>query len=144
MGEEHPAFGDPNNVTVPGTAGAIMVGALVGSPPGEKGLFSRAIAERRLDGAADGPRRRAPARSRTGPSMDALGVGTIRTCAPPLNELTGRRRAAWSSMATSFQDESLTFMDAAERHRRLAGSKRTGRTSASADQVPWLAAAVRG
>ncbi len=37
--------GDPNNVTVAGeSAGAIMVGALVGSPQA-KGLFTRAIAE---------------------------------------------------------------------------------------------------
>src|SRR5215208_4034434 len=37
--------GDPNNVTVAGeSAGAIMVGALVGSPQA-KGLFARAIAE---------------------------------------------------------------------------------------------------
>ena len=37
--------GDPNNVTVAGeSAGAIMVGALVGSPQA-KGLFHRAIAE---------------------------------------------------------------------------------------------------
>ena len=39
--------GDPNNVTVAGeSAGAIMVGALVGSPQA-KGLFHRAIAELR-------------------------------------------------------------------------------------------------
>src|SRR5687767_7888093 len=37
--------GDPNNVTIAGeSAGAIMVGALVGSPQG-KGLFNRAILE---------------------------------------------------------------------------------------------------
>ena len=37
--------GDPNNVTIAGeSAGAIMVGALVGSPQA-KGLFHRAIAE---------------------------------------------------------------------------------------------------
>src|SRR5688500_19730256 len=37
--------GDPNNVTMAGeSAGAIMVGALVGSPQG-KGLFNRAILE---------------------------------------------------------------------------------------------------
>ena len=48
--------GDPSKVTIAGeSAGAIMVGALVGSPQA-KGLFIRAIAaERRLDGAADGP-----------------------------------------------------------------------------------------
>ena len=45
--------GDPNKVTIAGeSAGAIMVGALVGSPQA-KGLFIRAIAaERRLDGPA--------------------------------------------------------------------------------------------
>ena len=37
--------GDPNNVTIAGeSAGAIMIGALVGSPQA-KGLFQRAIAE---------------------------------------------------------------------------------------------------
>src|SRR4030095_9618743 len=46
--------GDPNNVTVAGeSAGAIMVGALAGSPQA-KGLFTRAIAE---SGGAAGVRR---------------------------------------------------------------------------------------
>ena len=37
--------GDPNNVTIFGeSAGAIMIGALVGSPQA-KGLFKRAIAQ---------------------------------------------------------------------------------------------------
>jgi para-nitrobenzyl esterase len=84
--------GDPDNVTVAGeSAGAIMVGALVGSPEA-KGLFNRAVAQsggwmgltmgRMASGEAaqaDGAR-----------TMDALGVKTIAELrAKPLDELTG-------------------------------------------------------
>ena len=47
--------GDPNNVTIAGeSAGAIMVGALVGITAGQGPLPSRDPRERRLDGPADG------------------------------------------------------------------------------------------
>ena len=84
--------GDPNNVTVAGeSAGAIMVGALVGSPLA-KGLFHRAIAEsggwmgltmgRMTSGEA--------ALANGAKTMEALGVKTIAELrAKPLNELTG-------------------------------------------------------
>jgi len=82
--------GDPNKVTVAGeSAGAIMVGALVGSPQA-KGLFTRAIAESggwmgltmgrmrtSADAEADGVK-----------AMQTLGVATIAELrAKPLDEL---------------------------------------------------------
>jgi len=84
--------GDPNNVTVAGeSAGAIMVGALVGSPQA-KGLFHRAIAEsggwmgltmQRMNSSAQAQENGAKA-------MAALGVKTIAELrAKPLAELTG-------------------------------------------------------
>jgi para-nitrobenzyl esterase len=84
--------GDPNNVTVAGeSAGAIMVGALVGSPQA-KGLFHRAIAQsggwmgltmgRMTSGET--------AQANGAKAMEALGVKTIAELrAKPLNELTG-------------------------------------------------------
>jgi para-nitrobenzyl esterase len=53
--EHHRVRRRPSNVTIFGeSAGAIMIGALVGSPQA-KGLFHRAIAERRrVDGPDDG------------------------------------------------------------------------------------------
>jgi para-nitrobenzyl esterase len=84
--------GDPNNVTIAGeSAGAIMVGALVGSPPA-KGLFHRAIAE------SGGWMGLTMGRMTSGETalangqktMEALGVKTIAELrAKPLNELTG-------------------------------------------------------
>jgi para-nitrobenzyl esterase len=84
--------GDPNNVTIAGeSAGAIMVGALVGSPQA-KGLFHRAIAE------SGGWMGLTMGRMTSGETalangqktMDALGVKTIAELrAKPLNELTG-------------------------------------------------------
>jgi para-nitrobenzyl esterase len=84
--------GDPNNVTIAGeSAGAIMVGALVGSPQA-KGLFHRAIAESggwmgltmaRMTASAQAEENGARA-------MTALGVKTIAELrAKPLAELTG-------------------------------------------------------
>jgi len=84
--------GDPNNVTVAGeSAGAIMVGALVGSPQA-KGLFKRAIAESggwmglqmaRMKTAAD-------AEAAGVKAVDALGVKSMAELrAKPMNELTG-------------------------------------------------------
>ncbi len=107
--------GDPNNVTVAGeSAGAIMVGALVGSPQA-KGLFNRAIAE------SGGWMGLTMARMRTGASaqadgvksMEALGVTTIRDLrVKPLNELTGL--SAGGLVVDGYlipEEESLTFMN---------------------------------
>src|SRR5262245_40932812 len=84
--------GDPNNVTIAGeSAGAIMVGALVGSPVA-KGLFHRAIAESGgWVGLTMGKMRSSEAALADGAkSMEALGVKTIAELrAEPLNELTG-------------------------------------------------------
>src|SRR5688500_12744670 len=84
--------GDPNNVTVAGeSAGAIMVGALVGSPQA-KGLFNRAIAQSggwmglQMSRMTSGPQ----AQANGAKAMEALGVKTIAELrAKPLNELTG-------------------------------------------------------
>ena len=84
--------GDPNNVTIAGeSAGAIMVGALVGSPQA-KGLFQRAIAQ---SGGWMGltMSRMAPgvqAQANGTKAMDALGIKTIAELrAKPLAELSG-------------------------------------------------------
>jgi para-nitrobenzyl esterase len=84
--------GDPNNVTIAGeSAGAIMVGALVGSPQA-KGLFHRAIAQ---SGGWMGltmakMATSALAQENGAKAMAALGVKTIAELrAKPLAELTG-------------------------------------------------------
>jgi len=84
--------GDPNNVTIAGeSAGAIMVGALVGSPQA-KGLFNRAIAQ---SGGWMGltmakMNTSAQAQENGAKAMAALGVKTIAELrAKPLAELTG-------------------------------------------------------
>lgn len=84
--------GDPSNVTIAGeSAGANMVGALVGSPQA-KGLFHRAIAE---SGGYMGltmakMRTSAQAQESGAKAMAALGVKTIAELrAKPLAELTG-------------------------------------------------------
>src|SRR5262245_51508610 len=84
--------GDPNNVTIAGeSAGAIMIGALVGAP-GANGLFHRAIAQ------SGGWMRLTMARMNTSAqaqengakAMATLGVKTITELrAKPLAELTG-------------------------------------------------------
>ncbi len=88
--------GDPNNVTVAGeSAGAIMVGALVGAPQA-KGLFKRAIAE---SGGWMGltmahMRTAADAQAAGEKSVEALGVKTIAELrAKPLDELMGLNSA---------------------------------------------------
>src|SRR4030095_16004666 len=106
--------GDPNNVTIAGeSAGAIMVGALVGSPLA-KGLFHRAIAESGgwmgLTMGRMTPGQNAQA---TGvKTMEALGVKTIAELrAKPLNELTGL--SAGGLIVDGYvlpEDLSLTFM----------------------------------
>jgi len=84
--------GDPNNVTIAGeSAGAIMVGALVGSPVA-KGLFHRAIAESGgWMGLTMGKMTLGETALANGQkTMEALGVKTIAELrAKPLNELTG-------------------------------------------------------
>jgi len=82
--------GDPNNVTIFGeSAGAIMIGALVGSPPA-KGLFHRAIAE---SGAWMGLQmaRMAPGERALGAGAKALEAAGVKTIAElrakPLAEL---------------------------------------------------------
>jgi para-nitrobenzyl esterase len=84
--------GDPDNVTIAGeSAGAIMVGALVGSPQA-KGLFNRAIAQ---SGGWMGltmarMRSGAEAQAAGAKAVEALGVTSIAQLrARPLAELTG-------------------------------------------------------
>ena len=83
--------GDPNKVTIAGeSAGAMMVGALVGSPQA-KGLFVRAIAQSGgYMGLQMGRMRQASAAEADGvKAMDALKVSSIAELrAKPLNELT--------------------------------------------------------
>jgi para-nitrobenzyl esterase len=82
--------GDPGNVTVAGeSAGAIMVGALVGSPQA-KGLFTRAIAESGgWMGLTMGRMQQASTAEANGvKAMQALGVSTIAELrAKPITEL---------------------------------------------------------
>jgi para-nitrobenzyl esterase len=107
--------GDPNNVTVAGeSAGAIMVGALVGSPQA-KGLFNRAIAESGgWMGLTMGRMRSGAAAQADGAkTMDALDVKTIRELrARSFNELTGL--SAGGLVVDGYlipEDASLTFMN---------------------------------
>ena len=105
--------GDPNNVTIAGeSAGAIMVGALLGSPQA-KGLYHRAIAEsggwmgltmgRMTSGQT--------AQANGAKTMEALGVKTIAELrAKPMNELTGL--SAGGLIVDGYlipEDVSLTF-----------------------------------
>jgi para-nitrobenzyl esterase len=105
--------GDPGNVTIAGeSAGAIMVGALVGSPQA-KGLFHRAIAQSGgWMGLPMGRMRSGVAAQADGTkTMDALGVKTIRDLrVKPLEELTGL--SAGGLVVDGYlipEDESLTF-----------------------------------
>jgi para-nitrobenzyl esterase len=107
--------GDPNNVTIAGeSAGAIMVGMLVGSPQA-KGLFHRAIAESGgWMGLTMGRMRSgATAQADGAKAMDALGVKTIRDLrVKPLDELTGL--TAGGPVIDGYlipEDQSLTFMN---------------------------------
>ncbi len=110
--------GDPSNVTVAGeSAGAIMVGALVGSPQA-KGLFKRAIAESggwmgltiaRMRSASD-------AQATGAKEVDALGAKSIAELrAKPLDELTGLQGAGLIVDGYLIpEDESLTFANGKE------------------------------
>ena len=105
--------GDPNNVTVAGeSAGAIMVGALVGSPLA-RGLFSRAIAESggwmgltmaRMRTAAD-------AEAAGAKAVEALGATSIAELrAKPVDQLTGLQSAGLIVDGYVIpEDVSLTF-----------------------------------
>jgi para-nitrobenzyl esterase len=88
--------GDPNKVTVAGeSAGAIMVGALVGSPQA-KGLFTRAIAESGGWMGLTMARMRSSADAEAGgaKAVEALGVKTIAELrAKPMDQLTGLQSA---------------------------------------------------
>jgi para-nitrobenzyl esterase len=107
--------GDPNNVTIAGeSAGAMMVGALVGSPLA-KGLFNRAIAESGgYMGLTMGRMTQGQNAQANGvKTMEALGVKTIAELrAKPLNELTGL--SAGGLIVDGYvipEDLSLTFMN---------------------------------
>src|SRR5215831_20425458 len=107
--------GDPNNVTVAGeSAGANMVGALVGSPQA-KGLFHRAIAESGgWMGLMMGKMTPSTQAQENGAkAMTALGVKTIAELrAKPLAELTGFGRAELVVDGYIIpEDLSLTFMN---------------------------------
>src|SRR3982751_3827497 len=84
--------GDPANVTVAGeSAGAIMVGSLVGSPQA-KGLFNRAIAESGdwMGLTMAHMRSSADAQAAGAKAIEALGAKTIGELrARPVDELTG-------------------------------------------------------
>jgi len=107
--------GDPNNVTIAGeSAGAIMIGALVGSPQA-KGLFHRAIAE---SGGWMGltmakMATSAQAQENGAKAVAALGVKTIAELrAKPLAELTGLNSAGLVVDGYIIpEDLSLTFMN---------------------------------
>ena len=107
--------GDPNDVTIAGeSAGAIMVGALLGSPQA-KGLYHRAIAESggwmglTMGRMASGQ----TAQANGVKTMEALGVKTIAELrAKPMNELTGL--SAGGLIVDGYlipEDVSITFMN---------------------------------
>jgi para-nitrobenzyl esterase len=107
--------GDPNNITVAGeSAGAIMVGALVGSPQA-KGLFHRAIAESGgWMGLTMGRMTSGQTAQANGvKTMEALGVKTLAELrAKPMTELTGL--SAGGLIIDGYlipEDISMTFMN---------------------------------
>jgi len=107
--------GDPNNVTVAGeSAGAIMVGALVGSPQA-KGLFHRAIAESGgwMGLTMSRMTQSSQAQENGSKAMTALGVKTIAELrAKPLAELTGLNGSGLVVDGYIIpEDVSLTFMN---------------------------------
>jgi para-nitrobenzyl esterase len=105
--------GDPNKVTVAGeSAGAIMVGALVGSPQA-KGLFTRAIAESGGWMGLTMARMRASSDAEAAgvKAVEALGVKTMAELrAKPMNDLTGLQSAGLVVDGYVIpEDTSLTF-----------------------------------
>jgi para-nitrobenzyl esterase len=107
--------GDPNNITVAGeSAGAIMVGALVGSPQA-KGLFHRAIAESGgWMGLTMGRMTSGQTAQANGvKTMEALGVKTLAELrAKPMTGLTGL--SAGGLIIDGYlipEDISMTFMN---------------------------------
>jgi para-nitrobenzyl esterase len=107
--------GDPNNVTIAGeSAGAVMVGALVGSPQA-KGLFHRAIAQSGgWMGLTMGRMTTSPQAQENGAkAMAALGVKTIGELrARPLEGLTGLGGAGLVVDGYIIpEDLSVTFMN---------------------------------
>jgi para-nitrobenzyl esterase len=107
--------GDPGNVTVAGeSAGAIMVGALVGSPLA-KGLFTRAIAESGGWMGLTMARMRTAAEAQAGgaKAAEALGAHTIAELrAKPLDQLTGLSSAGLIVDGYVVpEDSSFTFMN---------------------------------
>ena len=105
--------GDPNNVTVAGeSAGAIMVGALVGSPQA-KGLFKRAIAESGGWMGLTMARMRSSSEAQAGgeKAAEALGAKSIADLrAKPLDQLTGLASAGLVIDGYLIpEDESYTF-----------------------------------
>jgi para-nitrobenzyl esterase len=107
--------GDPNNVTIAGeSAGAIMVGVLVGSPQA-KGLFHRAIAQSGgwMGLTMDRMPTTATAQADGARTASAIGASTIAELrAKPLNELTGlsMSRLVIDGYLVP-EDISLTFMN---------------------------------
>ena len=105
--------GDPNKVTVAGeSAGANMIGALVGSPQA-KGLFTRAIAESGGWMGLTMARMRLSADAEAGgvKAVEALGVKSMAELrARPMNELTGLQSAGLVVDGYVIpEDVSLTF-----------------------------------
>lgn len=104
--------GDPNNVTVAGeSAGAIMVGALVGSPLA-KGLFTRAVAESGgWMGLTMGRMRTAADAEAAGAKAAAgLGASIAELRAKPADQLTGLQSAGLIVDGYVIpEDVSLTF-----------------------------------
>jgi len=140
--------GDPNNVTVAGeSAGAIMVGALVGSPQA-KGLFNRAIAESGGWMGLTMSRMRTSAEAQAGgaKAADALGVKTMAELrAKPLDELTGLLGTGLVVDGYLIpEDQSFTFTTASRTRSTCSPVRtRTKRTSASAGRAQaWPAAAA--
>jgi para-nitrobenzyl esterase len=105
--------GDPNKVTVAGeSAGAIMVGALVGSPQA-KGLFRAAIAESGgwMGLTMDRMHSSAEAEAGGAKAVEALGVKTLAELrAKPMDQLTGLQSAGLVVDGYMIpEDTSLTF-----------------------------------
>ena len=137
--------GDPSNVTIFGeSAGAIMIGGLVGSPQA-KGLFHRAIAE---SGAWMGLTMAKmtttdEAQGRGAKAMEAAGIKTMAELrAKPVAELPQLGGAGSSSTAISFPRISRSRLPTASRTTSTCWPVRTRtRTRSSAAAVAAVAVA---